>query len=146
MSISVSISLSGLDLEVLAKSVPSEVLPAFVDRLAELCFQVMYRRAPWRSGFLAMSITKEVNGLTAKVGPTVPYAAFVSQGTGPHDIYPVKALALAFLGGSLGGLVFTKHVRHPGTRANPYIKDTADETVDNVQEVFHGVWTEYVET
>lgn len=38
-------------------------------------------RAPKDTGALAASITVEMDGETAKIGPTVPYAPFVEFGT-----------------------------------------------------------------
>lgn len=67
-----------------------------------------------------------VAGGTASVG----YAMYVEQGTRPHDIVPRKAKVLAW-GGSrtLGGRLrkgsratnFARRVRHPGTKARPYL-------------------------
>lgn len=50
----------------------------------------------------------------------VPYALFVHEGTVAHDIYPVHAKALVFIGAD-GNLVFAKHVHHPGTRPNRFL-------------------------
>jgi hypothetical protein len=121
---------------------PGELLPAVVERLADICFESMYRGAPWRSGRLAMSIVKQVDGLSARVGPTVSYAKFVSEGTVPHQILPRTARALAFPGGDLGGVVFAKRVMHPGTRANPYVENAVAETRGQVFSVFQDVWAE----
>lgn len=60
----------------------------------------------------------------------VGYAAAVEFGTKAHDIVPVRAKALAWggarrLSGSLRSgsapTFFAKRVRHPGTRAQPYL-------------------------
>jgi len=50
---------------------------------------------------------------------TAPYADFVIFGTKPHEIVPVSAKFLAFLGAD-GNMVFTNHVNHPGTAATDY--------------------------
>lgn len=61
----------------------------------------------WRLG-------RDSIGLYAEIGSTVPYAAFLEQGTPPHDIRPRNKRALAWKGATHP----VKVVRHPGTR--PY--------------------------
>ena len=48
-----------------------------------------------------------------------PIAAYVIRGTKAHDIYPSRASVLHFFAQD-GGEVWTQHVSHPGTSANPY--------------------------
>lgn len=48
----------------------------------------------------------------------VPYAGFVLEGTGPHDIRPRNTQALHWTGPS--GPMFARLVHHPGTRPNPF--------------------------
>ena len=67
MSIRCSITKINLTLENLAQSMPKEIVPEFVENLADACLDNAYKRAPWRSGFLAMSLTKKVDGNTAQV-------------------------------------------------------------------------------
>jgi hypothetical protein len=74
-----------------------------------------------RSGTLKASIASEVvvdgDRVLARVYSSgdVKYAMIQEYGgrTGPHDILPVKARALAFLAG--GRQVFAKIVHHPGS-------------------------------
>jgi hypothetical protein len=129
----------------LAEALPSDIIPDYISRLADVCFQSMYQNAPWRTGFLAMSITKEVSDNTAQVYPTASYAKYVAKGTAPHAILPRTAKVLAFPpGGDLGGMVFTKRVQHPGTRANPFIKTAAAETRDQSLKIFSDVWNDHI--
>lgn len=80
-----------------------------------------------RSGALAGSIQDrvEVQGLTlvGSLSSDVPYAAIQELGgvTPPHLIRPVRARVLRFEVG--GETVFTRLVRHPGSRipARPYL-------------------------
>lgn len=53
------------------------------------------------------------------IGSDVSYAPFVNDGTRPHIIRPKNAQALRFRVG--GRVVFAKVVRHPGTRARPFL-------------------------
>lgn len=112
LSVTVTVNKQGIQLELIAQEIPEEILPAFIEKLADYVFSCLYRGAPWRSGKLAMSVTKTVEDSTARIGPTVSYAPFVSLGTAPHEILPKIASVLAFPGSSLGGTVFSKSVHH----------------------------------
>ena len=130
MKFSVSVARRGLDLNLCAKNFQGEVAQRIVEETADFAFEQMYSNAPWRSGFLAQSIKKEVGEGKVSVKPLASYAIFVEKGTAPHIIRPVNASCLAFQGGMLGGMVFTKLVHHPGTKPNPFIQRTVMETRD----------------
>ena len=73
-----------------------------------------------RTGALKASVVSELSADATTVVATiasqgVPYAAIQEYGgrTPAHDIVPVKALALAFVGA--GGLTFARRVHHPGS-------------------------------
>jgi hypothetical protein len=143
LSIRCRVTKINLNLEPLAQDLPGEIVPEFVEKLADACLDNAYKRAPWRSGFLAMSLTKNVDGNTAQVTPTASYAAFVSLGTRPHQIRPRNAKVLAFPGGQLGGMVFAAVVNHPGTQPNPYLQLAAQDTREQALEIFHQIWINY---
>ena len=130
MQFSVSVARRGLDLNLFSKNFQGEVAQRIVEETADFAFEQMYSNAPWRSGFLAQSIKKEVGEGKVSVKPLASYAIFVEKGTAPHIIRPVNASCLAFQGGMLGGMVFTKLVHHPGTKPNPFIQRTVMETRD----------------
>jgi hypothetical protein len=80
-------------------------------------------KAPRRTGQYADSLTAtqqvEGRGVTIRIMGPNPLSTWITAGTRPHEIYPVNAKALRFeLAG--GGIVFAKHVSHPGTQPNPY--------------------------
>ncbi len=54
----------------------------------------------------------------------VDYAKFVEFGTPPHLIKPKDKEALKFKVGKGGKPIFSKVVKHPGTRPNPFIRNT----------------------
>ena len=66
----------------------------------------------------------------------VPYAAIHEFGgrTAPHDIYPVKARALAFM--QDGKMAFYKHVRHPGSLIpeRSYMRSALGDKRDHIVE------------
>lgn len=85
--------------------------------------------APYKTGNLKKDI-KVISYSHKKVvvGNTklAPYAKFVYFGTKPHMIKVKKARALA---NKKSGVVFGKKVNHPGTKANPYLKNAFDNYV-----------------
>ncbi len=93
-----------------------------------------------RSGALKASIAAEVSanrdGARAAVGSNgaVPYAAIQEYGgkTAAHEILPVKAEALAFVGG--GALRFARKVEHPGSviPERSYLRSSLDEMSDEI--------------
>lgn len=52
-------------------------------------------------------------------------AVFVTRGTRPHLIRPVRARALRFIVG--GRVVYARLVRHPGNAKNDFLKDALRE-------------------
>lgn len=92
-------------------------------------------RVPRRTGNLGRtirlgSVTKEAVEVHAGGRLGVGYAAAVEFGSRAHEIVPVRRKALAWGGArTLGGRLksgarpthFARRVRHPGTRAQPYL-------------------------
>jgi hypothetical protein len=97
---------------------------------------------PRRSGNLGRSI--HIGRVTPNEAQTIAsasYALYVHEGTKAHDIRPKNRKALRFPadGGSatLGGRVrsggkvrFAKRVRHPGTKANPFMTRGAKKAIE----------------
>ena len=138
MSLQVKFQRRGLDLQVVSSKLEKTIIPGFINAVADFAFTRMYQNSPWRTGFLAMSITKSVRKDGFSVKPTAPYSIFVEKGTSPHIITPVNASCLAFESGS--GMVFTKMVFHPGTRANPFVARTTVEVRESVDKIFDEAW------
>lgn len=92
------------------------------------------RFAPSRTGALRRSIglriTREANGDTrGEVFAGASYAKFVHDGTRPHRIEPRRpggVLRFPASGAGARGVVFARHVDHPGTRANPFLTRAMD--------------------
>ena len=139
MSITVEVQQRGLDIKILADKISSEILPRLVKKTADYAYALMSAKAPVRTGRLLGSIREQIRGLEATVGPTVPYAMYVEYGTRPHEIRPVFASVLRFE--VEGKVVFTQVVHHPGTRAQPFVRETAEMT----REKFPELWDEIAE-
>jgi hypothetical protein len=95
---------------------------------------------PRQTGNLGRSI--RIGRVTPKEAQTIAaasYALYVHEGTRAHDIRPRNAKVLAFPGaGSAtlsgrprkgGKIIFAKRVRHPGTKANPFMLRGAQKAV-----------------
>jgi hypothetical protein len=99
---------------------------------------------PRRTGNLGRSIRiGSVSPKEAQTIATASYALYVHEGTKAHDIRPKNRKALRFPadGGSStlsgrvrsGGKVrFAKRVRHPGTKANPFMLRGAKKAVEGL--------------
>jgi hypothetical protein len=144
MGFGMTIARHGISLNMAADKFADILMPNYIEKVSEFAFDEMYKNAPWRSGYLAMSITKEISGNQARVYPTAPYATIVARGSRPHLIRSVTARSLAFQVG-IGGLVFARLVNHPGTRANPFIQLTAQETRDEQGRFFMEAWNELMD-
>jgi len=86
------------------------------------------RRAPVKRGTLRRSITHrvEAGGDRGIVGTNLDYAKPVHEGSKPHIIRPKAAKMLRFQTAG-GAVVYTKMVRHPGTRPNPFLKNAMQD-------------------
>ena len=95
--------------------------------LKEASRQVVNRAkvlAPVRTGRLRSSIRAEPPRIfslrgSVTVGSDLEYAAWVNDGTRPHQIRPRTKRALRFVVN--GQVVFARVVNHPGTKANPFL-------------------------
>ena len=104
----------------------AEAPRAIVHQAAELLKRALQDEAPERTGALKRGIhyrTQAIGpAIAARFFTAVPYAAFVIDGTAPHDIW-----AGFYSGGSDKKALFwegashpTPYVRHPGTKPNPF--------------------------
>lgn len=102
------------------------------------------QKVPRITSTLMRSIHTEVtsasqNSAVAVVGTDVEYGPHVEFGTRARVIRPRNARALRFKIG--GRVVFAKFVRHPGTRAKPFLRPAFDENKDKVhREVVDVIW------
>lgn len=98
---------------------------------------------PRKTGNLGRSIRiGAVSPTRAETVATASYAAYVERGTRAHDIRPKNKKVLAWaadgsarLSGAVrtGGKVrFAKRVRHPGTKAQPYMVPGAKKAVEGL--------------
>jgi HK97 gp10 family phage protein len=129
-----------LDLVIFAEKIQSESLPGLVAGAVDYGYADMMSKAPVKSGRLLGSIQKQAEGLSGSVGPTVPYAVYVEYGTSPHEIRPVFSSVLAFE--VAGKMVFTTVVHHPGTRAQPFVRETLEDVKEKIPELWQKVFEE----
>jgi hypothetical protein len=133
----VEISTRGLSFSEAAEKLAGPVKQKLIENLAGVIYDAAVRGAPGR---LSEKISVEIGEGKAVVGVRAPYALYVIEGTAPHEIRPVNASCLAFRTG--GKMVFTMLVRHPGTRANPFLQRAVAEGYSKVEEAFAEAWKE----
>ena len=89
---------------------------------------------PRRTGSLADSIQSKVTsvglGFDGSVGSDALYAPFIEQGSRPHEIAPVAALAL------LTDVGIYASVQHPGTSPQPYLAPALNNNRLQILELF----------
>jgi len=142
--IEVDVSTRGLEFDEVAKTFDKELRNMLVERVAEVAYAEAFFGAPWRTGNLARSIIKEIDeDGEAKISVLAPYAKYVIMGTSPHEIRPVRASVLAFEARS-GDMVFTKLVRHPGTKPNPFLERAVEKARDRVESLFAELFVELI--
>lgn len=116
-------------LELMGKIAPKTVDDFLVQQIAKPAVEEMRAEAPVKSGKLRDSLDyqhpTQHKIIIGSFG--VEYAKFVAEGTKPHVIRPKNASALKFQIG--GRTVFAKSVKHPGTKANPFMSDAIDKTM-----------------
>jgi len=93
------------------------ILPEALMEFSQEILLEAIRRAPIWRGLLAASFSMEVDprALRAKIGPTAPYAPFVTFGTRPHAINR-RVMVLPGIFRFIGF--------HPGTSPNPYLEES----------------------
>ena len=143
--IEVKVSTSGLDFDAISEILDKETKQRIVKRLAEVAYSEAFYGAPWKTGKLARSIVLEVDEKgEAKLQALASYAKFVVEGTRPHKIYPVRANALVFKSKSVD-LIFTRLVRHPGTKPNPFLTRAVDKAREQVDDIWAELFEDLVE-
>ena len=140
--ISVVLSTRGLSFDEVASKFSMQLKQALIEPLADIAWAKAVSGAPRRTGYLASRIVKNVGAGEASIAALADYAVFVEKGTRPHLIFPVRASCLAFE--VAGEMVFTRLVRHPGTKPNPFMQRAVDETRGRVEEVFAELWWELI--
>lgn len=88
-------------------------------------------RVPVDTGELRNSLSVQVMGDRVRIGPTADHGVYVEFGTQPHEIRPKTA------GGTLrftinGRVIYAKVVRHPGTKAQPFVRPAFEAWVDSL--------------
>jgi hypothetical protein len=105
-----------------------------IQRMSQFAFDESQRGAARhnKTGALFQSLYNRSTTNGRAVGhdtARAPQAEFVLLGTKPHDIRPKDRKALRWAKG--GKFFFSKFVRHPGSRADPYLFMAGDAALRN---------------
>lgn len=84
-------------------------------------------------GTLRQSIMSSVNGMSGSVEVNASYAVPVHEGTRPHTIVAKKARVLA---NKRTGQMFGKVVNHPGTKAQPFLREAVEQNEEKINNYF----------
>jgi len=142
--IEVDVSTRGLKFDEVAETLDKELRQMLIERLTDVAYTEAFYGAPWKTGKLARSIVKEIDeDGEASIKALAPHAVYVIKGTAPHEIRPVNASVLAFKAAG-GDMVFTRLVRHPGTKPNPFLQRAVDKAREKVEEIFDELFVELI--
>lgn len=89
------------------------------------------KEAPVKTGFLRNRITSQTMPLKGIIRSRAPYSIFVHEGTRPHIIEVRRKRVL-----SDGSNIFGTRVRHPGTKANPFMERAVKKGQNRVDRIF----------
>ncbi len=133
------IRIEGLDrMKAAVRRSPQDVhngLTKAIKTSVNLIRPVMASETPVDTGALRKNIYARSSGLKGEVGPSTtitPYAIYVHEGTKAHTIRPRTKKALYWAGAKHP----VKMVRHPGTKANPFVERTYNKTKQPVIAIF----------
>jgi hypothetical protein len=126
----VEVSQSGLDFSKLASKIP-EAEAVALEGLADYAVNRAGELSPRISGLMSRSwYSVKRSDSEYLVSNRAPYFLFFIEGTAPHEIRPRFASVLRFEGG--GGVVFSKLVNHPGTKAHDLLQKVAADVAAEV--------------
>jgi hypothetical protein len=102
---------------------PGGMVGRYMDRMSSKMIVGAKAQVGVRTGALRASIHSRserwARGQLFEITATRPYAYMHHEGTAPHLIVGHSGRNLRFM--SRGKVVYTKVVRHPGTRSNKYL-------------------------
>lgn len=88
--------------------------------------------APVKTAYLRGSVYNDFSPLRGEVGFKAKYASWVHDGTSPYTIYPSSKKALFWKGASHP----VRRVKHPGIRANPFLRKAVDQSASSIDQLF----------
>ena len=105
---------------------PGGMVERHVAKIADVTLVDLRFTAPVHTGLMrSTSFAVPSGGTEWKVVSPQPYSMFVHEGTRPHMIFPKgPGYPLRFFWPKVGRMVAFMHVRHPGTKAQPFLTDS----------------------
>ena len=117
----------------IAENIPS-ILDYCLNKSAGLIYQSIRDKTPVRTGETVKTLEVKEEPGKRIVGSNSPVYVYLEYGTSPHEIYPVKALALRWE--DIYGVHFAKHVHHPGTRPLHIFRRSVEENRGEIVKIF----------
>lgn len=72
------------------------------------------------------------------IGTDAEYAVYVEKGTAPHLIMPKVASMLSWVD-KTGKRIFAHMVKHPGTKAQPFLTPAVEDNINKIQQTVQKV-------
>ena len=102
-----------------------------LDKAAGILYRKVRDRTPVRTGETVKTLQVISKPGVRIIGSKSPVYAYLEYGTSPHEIYPVRALALRWE--DIYGVHFAKHVHHPGTKPLHIFRNSVEESKDEIR-------------
>ena len=137
--VTINIDTGGLDPAKLKgkEQAVGNALVQFIEQVTIDAWRYSREEAPRKTGILKTSIMPDLSTLPqlcTRVFSGLESAGYVHNGTQPHDIWATRARALRFV--LNGQIIYAKHVKHPGTTANPFFERAADRIKSDLPSLF----------
>lgn len=142
MSTAITIKLKNMEeIEAMFRKAPAKITDGVhkaIQNSIRMVHSKALREAPVNKqsggGNLRQSIKSSMRGkAVGEVVVGAEYALYVHEGTRPHEIRPVSKKALA---NRRTGQFFGRLVRHPGTKANPFLQRAVDLAKGDIDKEF----------
>lgn len=123
-----------------------------VKSLARQHVEYAQDEAPKKTGEFAKGIrfrsfVKGLDSLGYTLSDPQPLGKWIRFGTKPHTIQPRGAgYPLAFYWPKIGGMMYTYHVNHPGTKPNDYMERANGRIESEMDKTTSKISTRYVKT
>lgn len=117
----------------ISKSIPS-IIDYCLNKSASLIYCSIRDKTPVRTGETVKTLEVREKPNRRIVGSDSLVYVYLEYGTSPHEIYPVRALALRWE--DIYGVHFAKHVRHPGTKPLHIFRRSVEENREEIIKIF----------
>lgn len=119
--------------EDVSRELVRQVMPELTQIVAERAREIV----PRRTGKLGNSIETRIeeDGAQGAIAATARHAHLVHEGTTRH---PLRTTGRAMVVATAAGLLLRRSATHPGTRAQPFLRDALEQSVGEIMQKLTG--------